>query len=170
MGNPACFEFLLTSFLWRISPGDMQNVAPEEYVLMRSWTHILIDGINSLLGAFSKKDGKGHSAIKDLKQTAAKAGINIPDDLGSALDSNANCATPSKSSSLPQNNQELNKSKQSENINIEGVKGKNLDNLKNPQVYKAMTSSVADMKFAQYEQMGLLDLCIKQRQERLSDK
>lgn len=146
-----------------MSPGEMQNASPEEYMLMRSWTHVVIDGINGLLGAFSKKPDSKNAAVQNLKQAAAKAGIDIPDDL-----------VPAPPSSMPSDNTtnlsaNSTHSKKVENINIDGLQGKNLAHLKNPAVYKAMTNSVADIKFAQYEQMGLLDLCINQRQERLNE-
>jgi len=138
---------------------------------MRTWTHIILDAINSLLGSFSKGADKNAPAIKNLKETAAKAGINIPDDLiAPPADYSTQPLKPppdkTNNPSVPNSSY----SQQPENINIEGVKGQNLERLKNPQVYKAMTNSVADMKFAQYENMGLLDLCIKQREERLNQK
>ena len=149
-----------------MSPGEMQNVSPEEYMLMRSWTHIVIDGINGLLGAFSKKPEQKSAAVQSLKQTAAKAGIDIPDNLVPETESTPAAPTPTDNSiNLSANSAH---SQKAENINIDGIQGKNLAHLKNPAVYKAMTNSVADMKFAQYEQMGLLDLCIKQRKERLN--
>ena len=178
MGNPSYFEFLLTSFIWRMSPGEAQKVSPEEYVLMRSWTHIVIDGINSLLSSLTKTD-KSAPATEELKEVAAKAGIKIPDEFLSGgenapLSSDFQSPTPS---SIPQKEESFSSSshksdilRQPENINLEGLKGQNIEALKNPHVYKAMTNSVADMKFAQYEKMGLLDLCIKQRNERLKDE
>ena len=81
-----------------MSPGEMQNVSPEEYMLMRSWTHIVIDGINGLLGAFSKKPEQKSAAVQSLKQTAAKAGIDIPDNLVPETESTPAAPTPTDNS------------------------------------------------------------------------
>ena len=141
---------------------------------MRTWTHIIIDGINGLLSSFSKSD-KDNSAVEELKETAEKAGIKIPKDLmpegkNAPLSSQSQVPSPQEKDSSTSLSQKTNNSKQPENINLEGIKGRNLGNLKNPHVYKAMTNNISDMKFAQYEKMGLLNLCAKQREERLRKK
>ena len=137
----------------------MQAVSPEEYTLMSAWTYIIMDGISSLLGAFSK-DPQTKGAVDSLKQAASKAGIKIPD-----FPNTDQASAPSESKIDRANSQ--NTSPQ-ETINLDGVDGKNLGVLKDPRVTKAMSSTPADIKFAQYEKMGLLDLCIRQRQERLN--
>jgi len=161
----------LTAFLWRKSPSELQDLTPEEYHLMSSWTYVLIDGINALFGAVTK-DPKTQSAVSDIKAAANKAGIKIPDlSAQPSVSENSQPSMGTQNTNLtPFSSNENQISPTKESINLDGISGKNLSHLTNPSVQKAMRSSSADMKFEQYARMGLLDLCIRQQKERLNEK
>ena len=52
----------------------------------------------------------------------------------------------------------------------ESIKGDGRHVLRNPHVAKALSNVYADYRFSQYEKKGFLDLCFKQREERLGEK
>lgn len=142
---------------------------------MVAWIHIIVDTVNYMISAVSgevKKGDKGKT--KEIKQTASKLGINLPDpDVFSNRTEQPTSSTPQNSaphSSTNPNASSSPKEEQRESINIEGMDGRNLETLKNPYVIKALASSESDFKFQQYEHMGLLDLCIRQRKERLAQQ
>lgn len=155
----------------------MQERSPEEYQLMVAWTHILIDGFNSVLESLSgsAKEVVEKSGIKDA---AKKAGINLPNmDAPKASPSLAGASIPNTVQSPPDAVKPVpEKITTLENINTGSefpqreIPHDNYPKVvKDPRVLRATSSVECEYRMNQYMKQGWLDECFKQRAERLGE-
>lgn len=143
---------------------------------MVAWTHILIDGFNSVLESLSgsAKEVVEKSGIKDA---AKKAGINLPNvDVPRAnTPSMDNATTNTVRQGLGSTPPVTEKIATPENINIgsEFPQSEIPNNypkvVKDPRVLRATSSVECEYRMNQYMKQGWLDECFKQRAERLGE-
>ena len=155
----------------------MQGRSPEEYRLMVAWTHILIDGFNSLLESFggAAGDAINKSGIKDA---AKKAGINLPDvALPRRQEREERPSPPVVESGINSRANEYQSLMAGNNVAPENIstdtsnkpEPKNFSRFKDPRVLKATTSVESEWRMKQYEKLGVLDECFRQRDERIAE-
>jgi hypothetical protein len=139
----------------------MKDVSEEDYILMSAWCQVLVDGICYIIEGFSGQAGK---AMKDASQ-------HLPPDIRKKIPSLgtaeerfiANREAVGKNLSSPPK-QNIPKQQMPESDSGPGRI------FKNPQVAKGVRSVYADYRLRQYEKNGLIEECIKQREERTGGK